>query len=125
MAWLEHHKKSEALASAAHVAKMENDLAAAHSLFLEAGRAEMKALESLNPKEKSRTFSVTAVSTASLFYKGGDLRQAEMVAYSCLAKDSILDFLITHKAPQTSGPSPGKAYTRRLHWRCVPSLPPC
>ncbi len=34
-------------------------------------------------------------------------------------------YLITHKAPQTSGPSPGKAYTRRLHWRCVPSLPPC
>jgi hypothetical protein len=92
MAWLEHHKNSQALASAAHVAKMENDLAAAHSLFLKAGRAEMMALESLNPKEKSRTFSVTAVSTASLFYKGGDLRQAEMVAYSCLANDSILDF---------------------------------
>jgi hypothetical protein len=92
MAWLEHHKNSEALASAAHAAKKEHDLATAHSLFLEAGRAEKKALEFINPKEKSRTFSVTAVSAASLFYKGGDLRQAEMIAYSCLANDSILDF---------------------------------
>ena len=80
MAWLELHKNSEALASAAHAAKMEHDLATAHSLFLEAGRAELKALELLNPKEKSRTFSVTAVSAASLFYKGRDLKQAEMIA---------------------------------------------
>ena len=92
MTWLEQHKNSEALASAAHAAKKDNDYEAAHALFLEAGRAEMKALEFLNPKEKSRTFSVTAVSAASLFYKGGDLRQAEMIAYSCLANNSILDF---------------------------------
>jgi len=92
MAWLEQHKNSEALASAAHAAKMEHDLTTAHSLFQEAGRAEMKALEFLNPREKSRTFSVTAVSAASLFYKGRDLRQAEIIAYSCLANESILDF---------------------------------
>ena len=92
MTWLEQHKKSELLASAAHAAKKEHDLATAHSLFLEASRAEMKALEFIDPKEKSRTFSVTAVSSASLFYKGGDLKKAEMVAYACLANDSILDF---------------------------------
>ncbi len=83
---------SEVLASAAHDAKKNSDFATAYSLFLEAGRAEVKALEFLDPKEKPRTFSVTAVSAASLFYKGGDLKQAEMLAYSCLANECILEF---------------------------------
>ena len=92
MTWLELHKKSEALADAAHRAKRENDLATAYSLFLEAGRAEIEALEFLDAREKPRTFSVTAVSSASLFYKGKDLKQAETVAWRCLANNNLLDF---------------------------------
>lgn len=92
MTWLELHKKSEALAFAAHRAKKEHDLATAYSLFLEAGRAEMEALESLDAKEKPRTFSITAVSSTSLFYKGNDLKKAEIVACRSLANNSLLDF---------------------------------
>jgi 5-methylcytosine-specific restriction endonuclease McrA len=32
--------------------------------------------------------------------------------------------LITHKAPRPLRPAPGRAYTRRRHWRSAPSLPP-
>ena len=32
--------------------------------------------------------------------------------------------LITHKAPRPSGPAPGRAYTRRLHWLSAQSLLP-
>jgi hypothetical protein len=92
MTWLELHKRSEALASAAHIAQKENDQTTAYSLFLEAGKAEMDALELLDASEKFRTLSVTAVSAASLFYKGRDLKQAETVAYRCLANNNLLDF---------------------------------
>lgn len=92
MTWLELHKKSEALAFAAHRAKKEHDLATAYSLFLEAGKAEMEALECLDATEKPRTFSITAVSSTSLFYKGKDLKKAEIVACRSLANNSLLDF---------------------------------
>jgi len=92
MAWLEQHKKSETLASAAHAAKNEHDLPKAHSLFIEAGEAEMRALKLLSSRDKPRTYAITAVSTASLLFKGGDLKQAEMVAYSCLANEYLPEF---------------------------------
>lgn len=92
MTWLELHKKSEALAFAAHKAKKEHDLATAYSLFLEAGRAEMEVLECLNATEKPRTFSIIAVSSTSLFYKGKDYKKAEIVACKSLANNNLLDF---------------------------------
>jgi hypothetical protein len=92
MSWLEMHKESEMYASAAHAAKKENNLEEARSLFVKAGASERHALELIDPREKPRTFAITAVSATSLYYKGGDLRQAEILAYSCLANENLSGF---------------------------------
>jgi hypothetical protein len=92
MNWIDRHKQSEALAIAAHTAKEANDISTAERLFYEAGLAEKDALQLIDAKEKPRTFAVTAISAASLFYKANKFKLAELVAYSSLAIESLPSF---------------------------------
>lgn len=91
MNWISLHKESEELALDAHQA-IETDPELAYSLFVQAGVKEKMALESLDAREKPRTYSVTAVSATALFYKGKDLVQAEALAHEYLAKGNLLEF---------------------------------
>ena len=95
MSWIESHKASEELAIAAHVALRSGDSATAHSLFTQAARAEENALFQIDPAAKPRTFGITAVSTVALWYKGGELDQAEAVAHRVLGHSHIEAFAVS------------------------------
>jgi hypothetical protein len=92
MSWIERHKESEILAIEAHEAKKANNFSVAEKLFREAGFAEKEALLLIDPKAKPRTYAVTAISAASLFYKARDFKQAEQVAYSSLSNEALPSF---------------------------------
>jgi hypothetical protein len=89
MSWSDSHKLSEELAAAAHQALREGNTSVAYSLFVEAGNAEEQALVQLSANAQPRTFGITAVSTAALWYKGGKLDLAEAVAHRILAHSNV------------------------------------
>lgn len=91
MSWAESHKRSERLAAEAEAASRGGDFAGARSLYLEAAVAEVDAFQALEP-EKSRTAGITAVSAASLFYKGGAFLRAESFVLSVLPRADIPSF---------------------------------
>jgi hypothetical protein len=91
MNWTECHARSEQLAAEAAAAARAGEPARARSLYLEAAGQEVQALHRLAPG-KPKTLGVTAVSAASLWFKGGDLREAERVACGFLARDDLPSF---------------------------------
>ena len=91
MSWSDHHNQSELLAQDAHEASRGGNFAHAKQLFGQAARAEAEALEHLT-EEKPRTFGITAVSAVALFYKAGELEQAEEIAHRASAKSFLPAF---------------------------------
>lgn len=92
MSWLTYHQSSEEAASEAHAARRRGDEALATRLFAEAAKAELLALKHLSVADKPRTFGVTAVSAAALFYKAEQPREAEQLAHSMLSQLGLPDF---------------------------------
>jgi hypothetical protein len=93
MTWVEHHRKSEELASLSAVCLMNgNDLEAGKNYRL-AAEAELTALAELDVT-KQRTLGITVVSAAALWFKGQDWRCAKRVAYQWLATDALPEFAI-------------------------------
>jgi hypothetical protein len=93
MSWIIHHSKSEEYASQAETTLKQGDAETATKLYRRAAEEEVIALTKLDPS-KVRTFGVTVVSAASLWFKAHDLRQAERVACQWLATDLLPDFAI-------------------------------
>ena len=94
MSWREHHSKSERFSSKAELALKSGDKVKARELYSLAAEEEMKALETLD-KSKTRTLGITAVSTASLWFKAQEHRQVERVICAWLATDILPDFAIS------------------------------
>jgi hypothetical protein len=93
MSWSVYHQESERAAEEAHAALRRGNVAQAKLLFIEAARAESNALESV-ASDKPRTIGITAISTASLWYKAGELLTSEQTAYKALAIPNIPAFAI-------------------------------
>ncbi len=91
MTWLEHHRKSEELASGADVARLKGDTEEAKRLYGRAADAEVRAIEVLDPS-KRRTLGITAVSAVALHYKAANLLLAEKTAYRLLNLDDLPGF---------------------------------
>lgn len=84
MSWSDEHHKSEQYAAQAETTLRQGDEAKALELYRMAARHEAAALKECDPT-KARTFGITAVSAASLWYKAGDFDQAKRTAYQGLA----------------------------------------
>lgn len=91
MNWNGHHNEAEEYAQRAELAALEGQCDLMRDLYRHAAEQETLALEQLD-ETKSRTIGVTAVSAASLWYKSGELRQAERIACHSLARDEIPPF---------------------------------
>ena len=91
MSWVEHHKRSERLASEAQVALFQNRKTDALKLYAQAADAEDKALADLD-RSKVRTVGISAVSAASLYCKAGNLERAGEVAAEWLRWPTLPDF---------------------------------
>lgn len=122
MTWIEWHQQSEKLASDAMVAYRANDFDRARVLYGQAAEAEQKALNNLEPN-KPRTKGITAVSAVSLWFKAGDFRKAEQLAYLILSTENLSEFasselrtliqaIWTESSKQQAGVSflPGQVY---------------
>ena len=93
MNWVEHHKYSEHLASAAEVAFNKGRKDDAIDLYRKAAGAETKAL-SIIDDNKPRTIGITAVSAASLWYKAGDIKMSQQIALNWLLAEAVPSFAI-------------------------------
>ncbi|SUS05265.1 conserved hypothetical protein [uncultured Defluviicoccus sp.] len=91
MTWLEHHSKCEQLAADAELAVSQGDSVRAHHLYMKAAQAEERALNEID-SSKPRTLGITAVSAVSLYYKAGQLEDAEGLAYRSLATAHLPEF---------------------------------
>ena len=91
MSWKAHHQESNRIAWEADAAKRGEDDALAQTLYRRAAEEERKALADLDPT-KRRTFGITAVGVASLYFQGGLLDEAEQAACEYIASDLNSDF---------------------------------
>lgn len=91
MSWRAHHRESELIASEADVAKRAGNDARARALYRRAAEEERKALAELDPA-KRRTFGITTVGIASLYFQGNLLDEAEQTACEFIASDLNSDF---------------------------------
>lgn len=94
MPWIKHHSKSEEYANQAEMASRKGDLSGSIKLYQLAAKEEEIALSKLDPNKK-RTLGITAVSVASLWFKGKDFKQAESITHICLGSYSLPPFAIT------------------------------
>ena len=88
MSWIEHHESSERLASQAEMAVRENRQDEALALYARAADAEERAIADLD-RSKTRTFGISAVSAAALYYKAHQLARAEQAAIRWLGFDRL------------------------------------
>lgn len=93
MSWLTYHRRSEELATSAQVAITSHEFKQAEQLYIDAAKAEMNAYASLEPT-KSRTLGITAVSAASLLFKGRDFARAQSFIHKCLATQNMPPFAV-------------------------------
>jgi hypothetical protein len=93
MTWVIHHRQSEQWAVDAEYARKRGEEARAVELYKQAAEAEERALVDLDPA-KIRTLGVTAVSAASLWFKGTEFLKAQIVAYKWLATNQLPPFAI-------------------------------
>ena len=91
MSWIEHHERSERLASQAQVAAREGRRDEAQALYARAADAEENAIADLDPS-KARTLGISAVSAVSLHYKANQLARAESVAVRWLGFEALPAF---------------------------------
>ena len=93
MSWSQHHTKSENYVRQAECFANKGEREEAIGLYKLAAEEEMQALNQVE-LHKRRTLGITAVSAVSLYYKAGEFRKAEQIAYKWLAVDSLPDFAI-------------------------------
>jgi hypothetical protein len=93
MSWLIHHSKSEKLASEAAAASKMGDKDRALEYYCMAAKEEELALLSLT-KEKMRTIGITAISAASLYFKGENFCKSEKIAHQYLAYEDLPLFAV-------------------------------
>ena len=91
MAWIEHHRTSEGHASEAEACARLGKREDARALYALAANAEEQALKALD-LSKARTYGITAVSAASLYFKAGQLDCAERIALASLGFDQLPAF---------------------------------
>lgn len=94
MSWAAYHEESMKLAQHAARAARGGDLASAQAEYVAAARKELRALQELG-SDKPRTFGVTAVGAAVLFFRGKEFAEAEKVALEALKTPLLPDFAKT------------------------------
>jgi transmembrane sensor len=115
MTWLGYHQQSEQFASTAHESLGRGDQAKARESFSKAAELEEQALAVLIPADKPRTFSITAVSAAALWFKASEFAKARAVAEKALSDSSLAPFateqlreLLAQIAPPHDEPTPAR-----------------
>ena len=91
MTWTEHHRTSELHASRAEQCVRLGKHEDAQALYALSAVAEERALGELD-LSKARTYGITAVSAASLYFKAGQLDGAERIALESMAFDQLPAF---------------------------------
>ena len=91
MTWIQHHRESEDHASEAEACLRLGNREKARDLYALSARAEELALKKLH-HSKVRTYGITAVSAASLYFKAGQLDCAERIATEGMAFDGLPAF---------------------------------
>ena len=91
MTWIQHHRISEAYASEAEGHLRLGNREDALALYASAAEAEEQALGDLD-LAKARTYGITAVSAASLYFKARQLDSAERIAMASMASDQLPAF---------------------------------
>ncbi len=91
MSWLELHRKSEEFASKAEVLARQGQYDLACTSYLEAAHYERQALAEVDAG-KRRTWTITAVSTSSLYFMAHELEVAEDLAHRFWTDEQILPF---------------------------------
>jgi hypothetical protein len=93
MNWLVHHTLSEEYASQAEEFHRQQEFDRAVELYRLAAEKENNALESLD-SHKMRTIGITAISSASLYYKAREFTLAKRVAHKWLGSEFLPIFAI-------------------------------
>lgn len=93
MTWNDDHSMSEKLAAQAHLALQSGKQDDAVQLFVSAAEYETSALGKVNP-QKARTFGVTAISAAALWFKAGEFSRTEQLAYRGLSNPNLPEFAV-------------------------------
>jgi hypothetical protein len=83
------HKHAESLATRADACLREDDVSGARELYREAADSEQEAVLHFTNAGKPRTFSILAVSHASLLYKSKDLESASRITCRYLGQDEL------------------------------------
>ena len=91
MAWIEHHRLSEQSVSEAEACLRKGKAEEARRHYARSAEAEEKALGELD-LSKAKTYGITAVSAASLYYKARRLADAERVAIASMELDKLPHF---------------------------------
>lgn len=91
MSWLEHHRRSEDLAGEGDLLALQGDLDHAREVYRQAAIHEQQALEDLG-QGKFKTWSITAVSAASLRFMADNFGSAERLAHTYLTDERLLPF---------------------------------
>ena len=91
MTWIQHHRISESRASEAEGCLRLGHRKDARKLYALAAEAEEQALGDLD-LAKVRTYGITAVSAASLYFKAGQLDSAERIVIASMAFDQLPAF---------------------------------
>ena len=91
MAWIEHHRLSEQFASEAEACLREGRAEEARRHYAQSAEAEEKALGELD-LSKTKTYGITAVSAASLYFKAQRLGDAERIAMASMGFDQLPHF---------------------------------
>jgi hypothetical protein len=85
----DEHRQAEAYAAEATLLSRRGDLREAAELYREAAVAERQAL-ALVPRDQVRTWSLLAVSLASLLYRSQAFSEAEQTILSLLNSEALL-----------------------------------
>ena len=88
MSWIEYHRISESHASDAEEHFRVCDPDKGRASYIQAARAEELALNELD-NSKVRTYGITAVSTASLYFKAAYWSDANRIAVECLSTPGL------------------------------------
>ena len=91
MTWVQHHRESEDLASAAEMSLRLGNREKARDLYVLSARAEESALKKLHISQE-KTYGITAVSAAALYFKAGQLDCAERIAKDSMAFNRLPEF---------------------------------
>jgi hypothetical protein len=93
MNWLVHHTLSEQYANQAEEFHRQQEFDRAVELYRLAAEREKSALESLD-YHKIRTIGITAISTASLYYKAREFALAKRLAHKWLGSEFLPPFAV-------------------------------